>query len=96
MRTILRPLIFCLLFLCISLININAQLDVTPDKPDGIYKTGETVNWTIKARGKQDLDSLHYHIKAGGLTSADQGLIHLVDSTATIQYTFDAPGGVRA
>ncbi len=94
MKTNIRIIFLSALFFCAFFIQSWAQIDVIPDKADGVYTTGETVTWTIKANGQKDLDSLRFIVKAGGLLTMDQGLLHLADSTAIVQYTFDAPGSV--
>ncbi|MFH0759476.1 MAG: acetylxylan esterase [Bacteroidota bacterium] len=93
-KPIIRRLVPTLLFLHIILVQTTAQVEIIPDKPDGIYASGETVTWTIKATGDKVLDSLRYSIKTGGLNTTEEGLIFLTDSTAKIDYTFEAPGTV--
>jgi cephalosporin-C deacetylase-like acetyl esterase len=83
-----------MLFLFFILVQTSAQIEIVPDKPDGIYELGETVNWTIRKTGNAQLDSLRYTVKKGGLSVIDEGIISLEDSTSTIKYSFNAPGSV--
>ncbi len=83
-----------MLFLFFILIQTSAQIEIVPDKADGIYELGETVNWTIIKTGDAQLDSLRYTIKKGGLSVIDEGIISLEDNTSSIKYSFNAPGSV--
>jgi cephalosporin-C deacetylase len=94
MKQIIRLSIFATSLLCLFSFIAAAQISVVPDKPEGIYKAGETVTWTITRIRERDLDSLRYTVKEGGLIPVDHGLIELADSTAEIKYTFESPGTV--
>ncbi len=83
-----------LLFLFFVLVFTSAQVEISPDKSNGIYEVGETVTWTVKMTGDAVLDSLRYTVKKGGLNIKEEGLIRLKDSAACISYSFDAPGSV--
>jgi cephalosporin-C deacetylase-like acetyl esterase len=94
MRHTLPRFGYTLLVLFIILVQSGAQVEIIPDKPDGVYEVGETVTWTVSKSGDAPLDSLRYTIKKGGLLVIDEGLILLADSTSSIKYSFNAPGSV--
>lgn len=94
MKLIIRSLTFALTFLSLFLVQLRAQPEIIPDKPDGVYSTGETVTWTIRLAGDTIPDSLRYAVKAGGLNVVEQGLLECEEGKAQVDYTFNTPGSV--
>lgn len=94
MKNLLRYCLHSFLFVVLALPHATGQVRIIPDKPDGIYRTGETVTWTVQLTGEKELDSLRYELIPGGLNIAERGLIHPADERAIIKYTFHAPGSV--
>ncbi len=94
MRSIHRYIWAQLLFFLAFIPFAQSQLVVTPDKPDGIYSTGETVQWTLQKSDTIDLNPVRYTLKKGGLTVIGQGSVSFVDNLAKINYTFGEPGTV--
>ena len=74
--------------------SVKAQLVITPDKPDGIYRTGESVQWTLQKSDTIDLESARYTLKVGGMTVKEQGSLSFNDNQAKINYTFTEPGTI--
>lgn len=74
--------------------SVKAQPVITPDKPDGIYRTGESVQWTLEKSDTTDLESVRYSIKKGGLTVVEKGTLTFSNNRAEVDYTFDSPGTV--
>jgi len=70
------------------------QVSITPNKPDGIYKIGETVLWTLNFTDTSSIDSVQYTLKKGGLTILKKGVIYPKDKTVAISYFFNKPGAV--
>ncbi|MDA0197135.1 MAG: acetylxylan esterase [Bacteroidetes bacterium] len=70
------------------------QLIIEPDIGSGIYKIGETVEWTIKRGEESFLDTVRYKLKDGGLIAIDSGELVLGHGPAQVQYTFGRPGTV--
>ena len=83
---------FAVLSVCLSC--EPAQISVDPDKLNGTYEVGETVEWTIELPSNIELDSLSYTIKKGGLTAIKKGFIYPEDKIATISHQFNEPGAV--
>jgi cephalosporin-C deacetylase len=72
-----------------------AQITVTPDKPQGIYESGETVKWTLQLSDTSNLKSARYTLKKGGLVIAGEGMVNFNgNNQAEIRYTFDSPGWI--
>ena len=63
---------------------------ITADHRDGTYAVGETVTWTISGLAAEAAPG--YSVKAGGRTVMNQGTLHPVNGTATVQTTLSAPG----
>jgi cephalosporin-C deacetylase-like acetyl esterase len=73
----------------------TAQITVTPDKPQGIYESGETVKWTLQLSGTSNLKSARYTLKKGGLVIAGEGKVNFNgNNQAEIRYPFDSPGWI--
>ncbi|MFC2125872.1 acetylxylan esterase [Bacteroidota bacterium] len=90
-KQILQVLIILNLFIAGHL---PAQVSITPNNPEGVYKAGETVKWTLMKRDTITLDSVRYTLKKGGLTPAGSGSITFDNNMAEISYTFDSPGTI--
>ena len=65
---------------------------IVPDKPSGVYKTGETVIWTILCNPDSNLENLRYRILEGELHVVFQGDLTPDNHEAKIKYKFTAPG----
>lgn len=94
MRPIHRYIWVQLLFFLTFIPFAQSQLVITPDKPDGIYTQGETVQWTLQKNDTSDLNPIRYILKKGGLIVLGQGPVFFVDNRAKINYTFGEPGTV--
>jgi cephalosporin-C deacetylase-like acetyl esterase len=70
------------------------QVSLTPDKKDGIYRTGETALWTIELQAGTLVDSIGYTLKKGGLTLQKKGFLYPKNKKASISYYFNEPGAV--
>lgn len=74
---------------------VLAQITVTPDKPQGIYESGETVKWTLQLSDTSNLKSASYILKKGGLVITGEGTVNFNgNNQAEVRYTFDSPGWV--
>ena len=90
---------YLFLFILLFLLNhfptcLNAQLIIIPDKPDGIYKTGEKVQWILQKNDTTILNSVRYTLKKGGLRVIDQGQVSFMENLAKITYSFNEPGTI--
>ncbi|HUA69404.1 MAG TPA: hypothetical protein VMA13_12715, partial [Candidatus Saccharimonadales bacterium] len=80
-------------FVALATVSLSrAQMTVTPDRPDGIYKVGDTVYWTIEWKGESNPPSAHYVLKSGGLKVVGQGGLNFSNDVAGIETTFSALG----
>lgn len=83
--------IACIATLCAG--SVRAQLSVTADHADGIYRAGETVHWTVRWEGPGAAPAaVIYIVKRGGLTDAGHDSLMLRDGAATLEMKMDAPG----
>lgn len=91
----MRSIHFTALFLLNLLLgSAYGQVEITSDHPDGIYKSGETVNWTIEVKDATKIDSLHYLILPGGLHATIEAPLKLNENKAVVSYKFTTPGSV--
>lgn len=94
MKFYCKTLSIALLFSFFNIYLVQSQIFIRPNKPSGIYETGDTVTWRIQKNDTVKIDSLKYTLKTGGLNSIDSGLIQFNDNKATLSYTFKEPGAV--
>jgi cephalosporin-C deacetylase len=94
MKYIQRYLLIQLVSWFLIPVCVEAQLAITPDRPDGIYKTGETVHWTLHKSDTIDLKSARYVLKNGGLKIVEQGPISFSSNEQELDYTFNSPGTI--
>ncbi len=87
------PVLFCLLATLFSATSSSAQrLIVTADHPDGIYRAGDTVRWSVVWEGAGTPPStIEYILKRGGLTEVAKGGAALHGGSATVEAKFGAP-----
>jgi len=87
MRLRLLPL---LLFCALSL---GAQtITVTPDRPSGLYRPGETVTWNISVDLPGSLKSPAYTVKTGNIATIDSGGLSFTNGKASISAKASAAG----
>lgn len=67
-----------------------AQVVITPDHTNGIYRVGETVQWNVKWTGTNDTPPVHYTFKRGGWTEAGQGELTFLNGAARLETHFIA------
>ena len=72
----------------------RAQITVKPDRADEVYKSGETVKWTLQKSDTSVLESARYMLKKGGLDVIGTGKLKFGPDPEEIGYTFDSPGSV--
>lgn len=77
--------------LLMSAIGWTQTISVTPDKADGVYQAGDTVQWTIKWQGETPPPAARYTLKSGGLTTVGEGELSFANNIATLQLKFEAP-----
>lgn len=80
-----RTTLFLLLFLPSALWAADPAIRIAPDRPDGIYKAGETITWTIKADVSGEVDYQVFHM---GIKPAASGKVTLGEGASV---SFAAP-----
>ncbi|WP_273566158.1 hypothetical protein [Maribacter halichondriae] len=73
---------------------ISAQVTITPERPNGIYKVGETALWTVDFDSETKVDSVHYAVKKGGLTVLKKGVLYTKGEKISVSHLFNEPGAV--
>ena len=80
----------------LALVGVNCcaaqDLGVTPQRADGLYQSGETIEWQIEWDGAKPASQADYSIKNGGRTEIDHGMLTLVDGRARLNASLDVPG----
>ena len=70
---------------------------VTPDHADGIYKTGEPMEWTVEWKLPGDVpEHVKYTIKSGGEKQVREGELTFEGKTAHFESMLDEPNTVLA
>ena len=69
------------------------QIIVTPDRTNGVYQVGDTVQWNVAWAGEAtNAPAAHYKLLKGGLTDAGRGDLSFSNGMAGLETKFDAPG----
>ena len=69
------------------------QITITPDKTNGVYQVGDTVQWRVEWMGEAtNAPVVRYKFLKGGLTDAGQGELNFSNGVAGLETKFDAPG----
>lgn len=66
-------------------------LVISTDKAAGVYKSGDTVHWTIQWQGNTPAPAAKYVLKSGALTPAGQGALTFHENVATLDTLLPAP-----
>src|ERR1041384_6213736 len=69
----------------------RAQLLVSPDHSNGVYRIGEIVHWQIEWKGEVSAPTANYRFLKDGLETG-QGFMFLSDKSATLETRFNSPG----
>ena len=69
-------------------------LTLSMNKPDGIYRVGETIHWRVQWLETNAAPPLRFKLIKGGMTKDSSGLMNLTNSSAEMTSTFDAPGSL--
>jgi cephalosporin-C deacetylase-like acetyl esterase len=70
--------------LCAAAATVSAvELSIAPDRADGVYQPGQTVTWTVTAKGQAPA-SLPYTVKSGGAAVTASGAITFSGDSATV------------
>jgi cephalosporin-C deacetylase-like acetyl esterase len=72
------------------------EIVVTPLHANGIYASGEKIEWTIVAKGPNTsaLKAVNYVLKKGELTEMKKGVLDLSSGKTTVETSLDEPGTV--
>jgi cephalosporin-C deacetylase-like acetyl esterase len=87
--------IACLLFWAGATAAHAQQLTITPQKTGGVYAQGETITWTIRAKGATPIDQVQFMLKKDG-KDLRIGELALKDNVATLEAKLDEPAGLLA
>jgi len=85
------PWLWLVLLLSTASAAAGQSLQVTPDKPTGVYEPGEKMVWHVKAAG-DGLTGVNYRVRKGGLTAVREGSLQLKDGASTLTTQLDEPG----
>src|SRR5579863_6777091 len=80
------------LWLLVPHLCLAQQLSATPDEPDGIYRLGETVGWSIALPADAQPPAFHYTIKKNQLETIQSGDLEFSSGIARIATRLDDPG----
>jgi cephalosporin-C deacetylase len=86
-----RPILSTSIWLLLAILAGAQDLSIAPDRPNGIYSSGDPVTWNAVWRGDAEAPSVHYALKSGGLKKIDEGDLIFRDKIAVLHSTFDAP-----
>jgi cephalosporin-C deacetylase-like acetyl esterase/lysophospholipase L1-like esterase len=67
------------------------QLSATPDEPDGIYRLGESVGWSIAQPADASPQQYHYAVKKNDFETIKSGDLEFVSGVARIETRVDEP-----
>ena len=67
---------------------MGQQISATPDHPDGIYRLGETVGWSISQAADAQPQKYHYAVKKNDFETIQSGTLEFVCRRL--------PGSIRA
>jgi endoglucanase len=71
------------------------QIVLTPRNPNGLYRPGEKVVWTVTAGSESDKTKAEYSIRKNGADEVlKQGTIDLSSGSATIESSLGEPGAL--
>lgn len=88
------------LFAVLFILRVAGAQDIvaTPSKPPAIYALGEQASWRLDVRdsGAYRATEVRYILKRDGLTVQRQGVLPLVNGTATLTTAADKPGTMLA
>lgn len=73
---------------------LSASPTLAPDRPEGVYQTGQTVRWTITWDNEPVPADARYRLLRGQLIESASGALAFTDRVARVESTFDAPGTV--
>src|SRR5579863_4016393 len=80
------------LWLLVPHLCLAQQLSATPDEPDGIYRVGETVGWSIALPAEPETPTFHYTIKKNDFETIQSGELEFSSGVARIATRLDDPG----
>jgi len=72
----------------------SAQVTITPERTNGLYKVGDTALWTIGFDSETVVDSVHYTLKKGGLTILKKGVLYSKGEKISVSHLFHEPGAI--
>src|SRR5664279_990092 len=70
------------------------QIEIKPDRTDGIYQVGDIVHWTVTWQGNSNAPAAQYTFKRDGLTDVGHGSVAFSNNAASLETKFDAPGAM--
>src|SRR5438045_4839630 len=76
-------------------ISVRAQeLEIAPDRPSGVYATGQKATWKVALKGGEPaaVKKAGYVLKKGGLTDVAWGEMDLSSGAATVSGDLAEPG----
>lgn len=88
----MAPRLRLALWLWVPHLCLAQQLSATPDEPDGIYRLGETVGWSIALPAQADTPTFHYTIKKNDFETIQSGELEFSAGIARIATRLDDPG----
>ncbi len=71
------------LLIGLSITAIAVELDIKPNHADGIYEPGQTVVWTVSAKGQLP-SHMPYTVKTGGTVVTTSGTLAFIDGRAEV------------
>lgn len=70
------------------------QIEIKPDRTDGIYQVGDIVHWTVTWQGTSNAPAAQYTFKRDGLTDIGHGNVAFSNNAASLETKFEAPGAM--
>ena len=72
------------------------EIVATPKHADGVYKSGETIQWhvAVQGDGAAAITQVHYVLKKGGLNPIREGTLDVGNGGGDLQISLDEPGTI--
>ena len=74
----------------------HGALSISCEKPDAVYRIGQTIRWHIRWNGPDDIASARYSLESGGRTEIEKSGLAFIKATAAITARLDQPNTILA